>query len=588
MEKSNIFKKILAIMGLLLLSFVALYTYSNQVSVKVVQEEIQQNNRNKLSFLVQQIDDEFDKFMNSVNNLGIEPRVKSFIALDPKSSEYASFQLKLELQEELERRGKTGGWSHAYTLYAPLSDQVVSTHGSITFKKLFRDEIANKPVDPFIWKFEPMTNSRVPDSFVFRTVEPLSAYDHPKDAGLIGEIRVDVKDIGDMLTSFKSDSSGDPFLFHPDFAPIVTRTANMDRIKELIPLFAKNSGLTQEQGTFITSLQDESYMVTFIKSDTIGWYLVEYVPLESILYPITSSRNWFWLSMSVIAIISVLAAFLLYKNVQVPIRELFLAARKLRMGDYTVRVDSGKRDEFGYLFDQFNLMSEQIQDLIDRVFEEKLRSREATLKQLQSQINPHFLYNCLFFMKNMTRLGEHEAVMAMAVKLGEYYRYTTHVDQQDTTVKDEMKLIYNYLSIQNMRMNRIQFDINIPQSMDELALPRLLLQPIVENAIIHGIEQKEDAGVITIKGMSSTDGYAIMVDDDGIGMSEQELVNLRETIRIAGEVNGSCGMRNIHQRLVHKYGGSSGLALEHSPAGGLRVIVRWKEEDEHVRNIDRG
>src|SRR4030095_3647118 len=203
-----------------------------------------------------------------------------------------------------------------------------------------------------------------------------------KDAGLIGEIRVDVKDIGEMLTSFKSDSSGDPFLYHPDFSPILTRTANMDRIKELIPLFTKKSGLTQEQGTFITSLQDESYMVTFIKSDTIGWYLVEYVPLESILYPITSSRNWFWLSMSVIAIISVLAAFLLYKNVQVPIRELFLAAKKLRMGDYTVRVDSGKRDEFGYLFDQFNLMSEQIQDLIDRVYEEKLRSREATLKQL--------------------------------------------------------------------------------------------------------------------------------------------------------------------------------------------------------------
>ncbi|MFX3636066.1 MAG: sensor histidine kinase [Candidatus Pristimantibacillus sp.] len=493
MEKSNIFKKILAIMGLLLIPFVALYTYSNQVSVKVVQEEIQQNNRNKLSFLVQQIDDQFDQMMTSVNNLGIEPRVKTFMALDPASSSYSSFQHKLELQEELERRGKTGGWSHAYTLYAPLSGQVVSTHNSITFKKLFHDEIVNKPVDPFTWKFEPMNNSRVPDSFVFRTVEPLSAYDDTEQADLIGEIRVGVKDIEDMLTSFKADSSGDPFLYHPDYAPIVTRTANIERINELIPMFSTTKGMTKDQGNFITSLQGESYMITFTKSDTIDWYLIEYVPLESILYPITSSRNWFWLSISVIAIISVLAAFLLYKNVQVPIRELFLAAKRLRKGDYTVRVDSGKTDEFGYLFDQFNLMSEQIQDLIDRVYEEKLRSKEATLKQLQSQINPHFLYNCLFFMKNMTRLGEQEAVMAMAVKLGEYYRYTTHVDQQDTTVRDEIKLISNYLSIQNMRMNRIQFDIDIPESMEELTLPRLLLQPIVENAIIHGIELKEDA-----------------------------------------------------------------------------------------------
>lgn len=582
MEKSNIFKKILAIMGLLLIPFVALYTYSNQVSVKVVQEEIQQNNRNRLSFLVQQLDDKFDQFMTSVNNLGIEPRVKSFIAMDEKSSSYASFQLKLELQEELERRSKTGGWSHSYTLYAPLSDQVVSTHGSLAFKKLFREEMVNKPIEPFKWSFEPMANSRVPDSFVFRTVEPLSAYDHTEDADLIGEIRVDIKDIGDMLTAFKSDSSGDPFLYHPDYAPIVTRTANMGRIGELIPLFAEKSGLTQVQGTFITALQDERYMVNYIKSDTIGWYLIEYVPLESILYPITSSRNWFWLSMSVIAMVSVLAAFLLYRNVQVPIRELFLAAKRLRMGDYTVRVDSGKRDDFGYLFEQFNLMSEQIQDLIDRVYEEKLRSREATLKQLQSQINPHFLYNCLFFMKNMTRLGEKEAVMAMAVKLGEYYRYTTHVDQQDTTVRDEIKLIGNYLSIQNMRMNRIHFDIDIPQKMEELTLPRLLLQPIVENAIIHGIEQKEDAGLITIKGMSNADEYVIMVDDDGIGMSAEELVKLRETISLPGEVDGSCGLRNVHQRLVHKYDDGSGLELEHSPAGGLRVIVRWKEGEGHV------
>lgn len=588
MEKSNIFKKILAIMALLLIPFVALYTYSNQVSVRVVQEEIQQNNRNKLSFLVEQINAEFDRFMTSVNNLGIEPRVKAFSAMNPESSTYDTFELKLELQEELERRGKTGGWSHSYSLYAPLSDEVVSTHGSITFKKLFRDEIVNQPVDPFLWIFEPMDNNRVPDSFVFRTVEPLSAFDRTKDAVLIGEIRVDAKNLGDMLTTFKSDSSGDPFLYHPDYSPIVTRTANLERIGKLIPAFVKESGMTEEQGTFIASLEDERYMVNYIKSDTIGWYLVEYVPLESILYPITSSRNWFWISMSVIAIVSVLAAFLLYKHVQVPIRKLFLAARRLRMGDYTVRVDSGKKDEFGYLFDQFNLMSEQIQNLIDRVFEEKLRSREATLKQLQSQINPHFLYNCLFFMKNMTRLGEHDAVMAMAVKLGEYFRYTTHVDQQDTTLRDEIKLISNYLSIQTMRMSRIRFEIEIPETMEELSLPRLILQPIVENAIIHGIEQKENAGAIAIQGFEEQGSFAVVIDDDGVGLTEEELARLRETINTPGEAQGSCGMLNVHQRLIHKYGKHSGLELGHSPTGGLRVIVRWKEEDEHVRDTDRG
>ncbi|SFF37667.1 Histidine kinase-, DNA gyrase B-, and HSP90-like ATPase [Paenibacillus algorifonticola] len=316
-------------------------------------------------------------------------------------------------------------------------------------------------------------------------------------------------------------------------------------------------------------------MILYAKSEATGWYLIEYMPLESILSPITSSRNWFWLSLSLILLISVLSAFLLYRNVQVPIRELYLAAKRLRRGDYAVRVGSRKHDEFGYLFEQFNMMSEQIQHLINSIYAEKLRAREATLKQLQSQINPHFLYNCLFFIKNMTRIGERNAVMAMAVKLGDYYRYTTHVDQQETTLREEIKLIDNYLSIQNMRMDRIHFQIEIPDAMLELKLPRLIVQPIIENAIIHGIEPREGAGMIRVTGLIDEQGYEIVCEDDGVGLSEQELLRLRQKISSNAGLDEGCGLRNVHQRLVHKYGGASGLTLEQSTEGGLRATIRW-------------
>ncbi len=121
-------------------------------------------------------------------------------------------------------------------------------------------------------------------------------------------------------------------------------------------------------------------------------------------------------------------------------------------------------------------MAEQIQELIEKVYKETLRSREATLKQLQSQINPHFLYNCLFYIKNMASLGEKEAVVAMSLNLGEYYRYTTRLENPMTTIREEMKLIQNYLEIQTMRMQRLGYEIAIPEDMMELEIPRLLIQ----------------------------------------------------------------------------------------------------------------
>src|SRR5690606_39681649 len=124
-------------------------------------------------------------------------------------------------------------------------------------------------------------------------------------------------------------------------------------------------------------------------------------------------------------------------------------------GYFSVRLNYSARNEFSLLFARFNIMAQRIQELIENVYEEKLRRREATLKQLQSQINPHFLYNCLFFIKNMARMKNEEAVVAMSLNLGEYFRYTTRLGNQTATLAEELSVIVNYLEIQNLRMRRI-------------------------------------------------------------------------------------------------------------------------------------
>src|SRR5690606_11055145 len=151
------------------------------------------------------------------------------------------------------------------------------------------------------------------------------------------------------------------------------------------------------------------------------------------------------------------------------------------------------------------------------------RSREANLKQLQSQINPHFLYNCFALIRSLTRLGKKDSVMELALHLSRYYRYTTRLEKQTATLREELELIESYLKIQQMHIHHLQYEIHVPESMETLEVPRLLLQPLVENAVVHGIEKVDRDGLVAVYA-EQTDRYnVIQVIDNGAGMTDEEL-----------------------------------------------------------------
>jgi two-component system sensor histidine kinase YesM len=316
--------------------------------------------------------------------------------------------------------------------------------------------------------------------------------------------------------------------------------------------------------------------------------LVDYVPLEMTLLPITKSRNFFYVSIGLLLMAGMAAAYLLYRHVQKPIAKLLQGVQQLKRGVYSARIEYRPNNEFDFLIRRFNEMAEEMQDLIEKVYAEQLRSREATLKQLQAQINPHFLYNCLYFISNMAMLEDKQSVVAMADNLGDYYRYTTRLEKMTVSVRDELQLITNYLTIQNLRMERVCYEIDIPESMLDLQIPKLLLQPLVENAVIHGLERKAGKGLIRITGESGGFGHRIVIEDNGAGMTKAQLDELRMTLDAPMGEEMGCGVWNVHQRLQHVFGASAGLVLQAADNGsGLKCIVEWKEPD-HVPAVDRG
>jgi len=341
----------------------------------------------------------------------------------------------------------------------------------------------------------------------------------------------------------------------------------------------------------VVQLGGENYLVSSVKSSYLDWHLVDVVPLEQILGPISFSRNLFYLSMVLLFAVGISASILLYRNVQRPIRQLIKGLQSVQRGDYSVRISSNVRNEFSFLFYRFNDMSRQIQDLIENVLNEKLRSREATLKQLQAQINPHFLYNCLGYIINMAQMKEEEAVVSMAYNLSAYYRYTTRMERQTAALDEEIRLLVNYLDIQKLRNGRIDYTIEIPEEMLAQRVPPLMIQPIVENAVIHGVGKSYTSGEIRISGEISDGFCSIYIDDDGPGLEQGEYYALNLKMREQLREEMGCGLWNTNQRIIHQFGDKSSLCFKKSPLGGFRTEIIWEiasGEEQRPHSILQG
>jgi two-component system sensor histidine kinase YesM len=220
-------------------------------------------------------------------------------------------------------------------------------------------------------------------------------------------------------------------------------------------------------------------------------------------------------------------------------------------------------------------MVEQIQELFEKVYVEKLHVKEARLKQLQSQINPHFFYNCFSFITSMAKLRNHEAVVAMAHNLSKYYRYTTRQERDLVPLSDEVEFVQYYLKIQQMRMPRLTFTIDISSQVHSLLVPPLVLQPLVENAVLHGIEPQAEEGIIRIMTECIGSSMYLIVDDNGLGLSEEDIRSLTLALEKPVEEKSGYGLWNVHQRMRLHFGENAGLEFSLSPLGGLRVILKW-------------
>lgn len=350
-------------------------------------------------------------------------------------------------------------------------------------------------------------------------------------------------------------------------------------------LYTGNRDLALHPGLFLEAVsgdmvwEDESYLYSFAKSEKTDWYILSLLPQQYILSEQRKLQYWVALAVVVSTLMVALISYWLARQITSPLRVLMNKMKSVEIGVLNERMTHKGNDEIGVLSRMFNNMLDSISRLIREVYEADLARKSARLSALQAQINPHFLYNTLNIMKSISRVKGVEEVAEISETLSELFKYVMRDLETPVSLRQEMEHVHNYMQIQQYRFgDRFQIVVDIPPDLLKMSVPKLIVQPLVENALRHGLSQMKDEGRIEVRAYRSGPGTMnLHVVDNGQGIDDQTLKLLRQRLKLPrtwqkNEQTG-VGLINIQQRIQLMYGDNYGLRIESHPGKGTSVIL---------------
>lgn len=315
-------------------------------------------------------------------------------------------------------------------------------------------------------------------------------------------------------------------------------------------------------------------MIIYDTSDSTGFKLVSVVPVKEIVGE--SERIRFWtIAVVLTGMIAVYwLSFVLANHISRPLHKLRSLMKRVERGDMNVAFSSKYSDEVGQMGQSFNRMLEQIRYLIGENYEKQLQLSAAELKAMQAQINPHFLYNTLDSINWLARIHQVDDIGRIVVSLGELLRFSIRNGNAFVTIGEELTQIGHYLEIQQLRFrDKIRMEVCVEEEILSFYTLKLIIQPLVENAVVHGLEKKQGKGRLLLTGKRADGRIEFVVEDDGIGFSCNEIMAERSN------KHSGIGLDNVRSRLRLQFGDEAGLYIRSAPGMGTTAII-WFPQTE--------
>ena len=329
-----------------------------------------------------------------------------------------------------------------------------------------------------------------------------------------------------------------------------------------------------DEDTVLTGTGNDGKLYSISRSEKTGWTVVDCTNVKELLSKSRQAQSVYVLTAIILVIVALLFSRFMARSITLPIQKLRDSMKKVQEGDFSVSdvvVDS--KNEIGSLTKSFDVMTHRIHELMEQNVHEQEEKRKSELKALQSQINPHFLYNTLDSIIWMAEGKKNEEVVLMTASLARLLRQSISNEDEVVPIANEVEYARGYLTIQKMRYkDKLEFQIEVDSSILYIPLIKLVLQPIIENAIYHGLKYKESKGLLIVRGFMKDGNAVLQVIDDGVGMDEETLAHIYDKHKVNYHSNG-VGVYNVQKRLKLYYGEDYGITYTSELGKGTTATI---------------
>ncbi|MDR0271540.1 histidine kinase [Paenibacillus sp.] len=567
-----VYQKIIVVFVLFLVPLISLNIWLNYKGMSITKDAILNSSLAGASFYSKQLDKEMYFIRNLQQQLLNDKDLQKLSFRGSMLENYEEVELIDQLRDRLGTLLVSSDYVVNAGVYVEAVGKTISTMSDVTASpnaemQLISSMMSITPKPSFylsgdrIFFIETENNGDVWSYIEISRPKLLEALDQIAKLYQESEVLLGSKELGTVLTTAKDwwESSA------------------------ILDLLLDNHSIPDPNVPEIKKMHGISYFVVQNNISSLQLSLIMYVNQYELTRPLSQFTTWSYTLFIIAVIVMLLYSFSVNLMIHRPLTKLVKAFHMIETDNLNITIESRTKDEFHYVFNGFNNMVQKLKNSIEENYEQKIALQHSQLKQLQSQINPHFLYNSFFNIYMMCKVGDSDSAAELSQKLGNYYQYITRSGSDEVPFYKEYRHALDYCEIQCIRFsNRIAYECEeLAEVPPSITVPRLIIQPLVENVFEHAFEDGMMEGMVYISTGYEGGKLRVTVEDNGNLATDEVLMQLRDKLAKDSKQIEKTGLVNVNNRLQLIYGPGSGLFVSRSPYGGMRVdliIINGNEE----------
>jgi two-component system, sensor histidine kinase YesM len=584
-------KLVVLVLLLTLIPVLIISTILYSTSASIISEQVSTSFINRLNFSVQNI----DNILGSIELISypalVDTKLEAKLRLPADSEAFREYETFSYIKKTLDSFLYANKYIDSVYLYSVPEEWLV---GAPTVgRTVLGNEITNLPwlmtvkSKPKLDKWvaaKGITQSNGETKNLIVNYKYIGSNSTNKPVGILS-INIDRNFIEKFLAGIVTDNVTTVVVLDSKNNVVGTKNSILigNKFENLGVILQKNAN----EDRFISNINSMEMLTAYYTSSYTGWKYIMITPMKAL----KDKVSWIFIvtiiSFSLVMILGIIAAFILPLNMTKPINVLNKSMKAVKTGQFDYRIKETRKDEFGELYDGFNDMVGNLDKLIHEIYQHKLVKKDIQLKMMQSQINAHFLYNTLDVIHWIAKINKVDIICNLTFALSKYFRISLSEGKDVIRIHEVISLISNYMEIHRIKSEKdIRLELNVPEELQNERVLKYIFQPIIENAIQHGIEKTRREGVLHFTCLKSAENLLFIVEDNGKGIEAETLTNIRSDLENGDFVKaGNFALKNINNQIKIFYGDSYGLSIDSEYDHGTivkMVIPVLQEEEKNV------